>query len=130
MPRYQIITLVDITRTNPTRSETDSVKLGQQANFNSLIQAIGLRANVEWSRDPIKNTGLLPYPADGKATHWVWDFEVERDLVFQKDNDPVGLLKDDVDGVPVVNRLNNSEDIEPAVFQINNNINTWISQIG
>jgi hypothetical protein len=130
MPRYKIITLVDITRTNPTRSETDFIKLGQQANFNSLIQAIGLRANVEWSVDPVKNTGALPYPAEGKATHWSWEFEVERDFLFQKDNDPVGLLKDDIDGVPVVNQLNNSVDIEPAVFQIKNNINTWISQIG
>jgi hypothetical protein len=129
MPRYQIITLVDITRTNPTRSDTDFVKLGQQANFNSLIQAIGLRANVEWSVDPIQHAGALPYPADGKATHWTWEFEVERDLLFQKDNDPAGLLKDDIDGVPVVNQLNNSVDIEPAVFQIKNNINIWISQI-
>jgi hypothetical protein len=129
MPRYQIITLVDITRTNPTRSDTDFVKLGQQANFNSLIQAIGLRANVEWSVDPIQHTGALPYPAEGKATYWSWEFEVERDFLFQKDNDPAGLLKDDIDGVPVVNQLNNSVDIEPAVFQIKNNINIWISQI-
>jgi hypothetical protein len=130
MPRYKIITLVDITRTNPHRSETNTVKLAQQANFNCLVQAIGLRANVEWSIDPMQHAGALPYPADGKATHWVWEFEVERDLLFQKDSDPVGLLKDDLDGVPVVNQLNNSVDIEPAVFQIKNNINTWISQIG
>ncbi len=33
MARYTIITLVDITRTQPTRSETDKIKLGQQSNF-------------------------------------------------------------------------------------------------
>ena len=52
MPRYKIITLVDITRTNPDRSERDQLKVSQQANFNSLIQAIGLRSNVDWERDP------------------------------------------------------------------------------
>ena len=57
MPWYSIISLVDITRTNPSRDEVDKKMLAQQANFNSLIQAIGLRSNVEWEQDPIKHTG-------------------------------------------------------------------------
>jgi hypothetical protein len=55
MPRYQIVTLVDITRTNPTRSETDQHLLAQQANFNTLLQSIGLRSNVEWAVDPVES---------------------------------------------------------------------------
>ena len=69
MPRYQITTLVDITRTDPTRSETDKLKLAQQANFNSLLQAIGLRSNVAWVKDPVMKTGRLPDPLDGAAAH-------------------------------------------------------------
>ena len=131
MPRYRIVTLVDITRSNPSRAETDPVKLGQQANFNSLIQAIGLRANVEWRVDPIMNTGALPYPADGKAAHWIWEFDVEREFLFQKGSDPVGLLLDDLNGVPILNHLKNTADIDPAVFQTKNgNQNIWISEIG
>lgn len=129
MPRYKVVTLVDITRTNPTRAETDPIKLGQQANFNCLIQAIGLRANISWSTDPKMIDGALPYPADGRAAHWIWEFEVERDLLFQKDNDPVGLLLDDIDGVPVITSLNNSVDIDPAAFSTKHNPNTWITQI-
>jgi hypothetical protein len=129
MPRYQIVTLVDITRTNPGRTETDKLKLAQQANFNSLIQAIGLRANVDWLKDPKLHDGRIPSQS-GKANHWIWEFDVEREEVFLKDNNPVGLLLDDLDGVPIVNQLNNTVDINPAAFSTKGeNANTWISEI-
>jgi hypothetical protein len=129
MPRYQIVTLVDITRTNPSRSETDQHLLAQQANFNTLLQSIGLRSNVEWTVDPTECKGILPHPLDGRANHWVWTFEVERDEVFNKDGDPVGLLLDDLHGVPVISQLNNSVDIDPAVFQTQGSkTNIWVSE--
>lgn len=130
MPRYKIITLVDITRANPDRKELDRLKLGQQANFNSLLQAIGLRSNVQWTVDPKKYTGSLPYPLEGKANHWIWEFDAEREDVFLKDNDPVGLLKDDLHGVPIISNLENSADINPAAIQTKNgNTNTWVEII-
>jgi hypothetical protein len=129
MPRYQIITLVDITRTNPARSETDHVKLSQQANFNSLIQAIGMRSNVTWDRDPIAETGRVP-KQDFKAMHWYWEFFVEREQVFFKDDDPVALLKTDLDGVPIIAGLTDSADLNPACFfSQGDRINTWILEI-
>ena len=129
MPRYQIVTLVDITRTNPTRAETDQHLLAQQANFNTLLQAIGLRANVSWDIDPVESSGSLPYPLEGRANYWTWTFEVERDQVFAKDGNPVGLLLDDLHGVPVIGQLNNSIDIDPAVFQTQGpNTNIWVSE--
>ncbi len=130
MPRYQIITLVDITRTNPARSETDKIKLAQQANFNSLLQAIGLRSNCEWAKDPVMQNGRLPSPLEGKAAYWYWTFDTERDEVFLKDNDPVGLLVDDLNGVPIISNLDNSVDIDPPIFSTKgDNINTWINPI-
>ena len=130
MARYKLITLVDITRTNPVRSETDKLKLGQQANFNSLIQAIELRSNVDWEADPKQHSGTLPRPLVGKATHWIWEFDCEREDVFLKDNDPTALLKDDLNGVPVVPLLENSADIHPAIFQTRgDNTNTWVTII-
>jgi hypothetical protein len=130
MARYQLITLVDITRTNPSRSETDQHILKQQANFNTLIQSIGLRSNVTWDTDPKEVTGVLPHPLNGKANHWLWTFEVERDQVFTKDNEPVGLLLDDLHGVPVVDGLNNSVELTPSAFQTRGpNSNIWISEI-
>jgi hypothetical protein len=129
MPRYQIVTLVDITRTNPTRSETDQHLLAQQANFNTLLQSIGLRSNVEWAVDPVESLGSLPYPLEGRANYWTWIFEVERDQVFAKDGDSVGLLLEDLHGVPVISQLNNSVDIDPAVFQTYGpTTNIWVSE--
>jgi hypothetical protein len=129
MPRYQIVTLVDITRTNPTRSETDQHLLGQQANFNTLLQSIGLRSNIEWSIDPVESAGSLPFPLEGKANYWTWTFEVEREEVFTKDEDPVGLLLDDLHGVPIIGQLNNSVDIDPPVFQTQGpKTNIWVSE--
>ena len=130
MPRYRIITLVDITRTNPHRSETDSLKLHQQANFNSLLQAIGLRSNVQWMRDPIMAKGSLPDDLGGKANHWIWEFDVERDDVFLCDNDSVGLLIDDLNGVPIIPNLNNSADLDPACFiSKGDRANIWVRDI-
>ena len=130
MPRYQIVTLVDITRTNPTRSETDQHALAQQANFNSLLQSIGLRSNVTWITDPKEHTGRLPAPSTGKANHWIWIFDIEREDTFLKDGNPVGLLLEDLHGVPIIDGLNNTAIIDPAAFQTQgDNANTWISEL-
>lgn len=130
MVRYKILTLVDITRSQAHRSETDKVLVGQQANFNSLIQAIGIRANPTWSKDPEMHTGRLPEPHTGKCHHWTWEFDIEQDQIYFKNNDPVGLLVEDLNNVPVVPDLMNSADIHPAVFQtLGDRANTWISII-
>jgi hypothetical protein len=130
MVRYRIITLIDITRSKPAREEKNQLKIGQQSNFNSFLQAIGLRSNVDRSSDPKKYQGRLPAPADGKATYWVWEFECERDEVFSKDGDPVGLLLDDLNGVPIVPDLENSTDLNPSAIQTKGqNVNTWAEML-
>lgn len=130
MARYKLITFVDITRSQPSKDETDSLKIRQQSNFNSLVQAIGLRSNIEWNRDPKKSDGRLPEGIEGKAVHWIWEFDCEREDVFLKDNDPTALLKEDLHGVPVVDNLENSIELNPSAFQTKNgNQNTWVFQI-
>lgn len=130
MPRYRITTLVDITRTNAARSEPNELKSSQQANFNSLIQAIGMRSNVDWQSDPEKHEGRLPSPWQGKAVYWIWEFDVERDEIFDKDGDPVALLKEDLNGVPIIVGLEESSDLEkPAFITLNGNTNTRVEII-
>lgn len=130
MPRYRIITLVDITRTDAGRSDPSQIRICQQSNFNSLRQSIEMRSNVFWVADPKKHTGRLPNPLDGKATHWIWDFEVEREDVFLKDSDPVGLLKDDLHGVPIIPNLENDTELDPPAIQTKNgHVNTWVAII-
>jgi hypothetical protein len=75
-----------------------------------------LRANVFWSADPKYVNGSLPLGLGGKAAHWEWQFDTEREDVFRKGNDAVALLVDDLNGVPVIDGLNNSVDLNPSAF--------------
>jgi hypothetical protein len=130
MARYRIITLVDITRTDAKKSDSNDFKIKQQQNFNSLRQTIELRSNVEWYRDPEKRNGSLPYPFEGKANHWIWEFDVERDDVFLSDTDPAGLLKQDLNNVPVINRLEETIDLDPPAFKTaGEHFNTFVEII-
>lgn len=126
MPRYKIITLIDITRTGATKNNGTQFQISQQHNFNSLRQAIELRSNVQWHTDPLKLNGQLPDNIDGKSVYWTWEFEVERDEVFLHENNHVKLLLDDLNGVPIIPDLENNIEITPAAIQTyGNNINTW-----
>lgn len=123
---YHLTTLVDITRTN-TRRTDDLLRCSQQANFDALVQGIGLRANVLWDLDPVMINGKIPY-TDGKATHWNWTFIVEQQDVFLKNNDPVGLLLDDLNHIPVITGLNDTAYFEKDAFITQGKLtNTWIS---
>jgi hypothetical protein len=76
------------------------------------------------------NDGRLPEPLKGKANHWVFEFTTERDDIFLKDNNPVGHLIDDLNGVPVIPNLTNSQDIDPPVFITKGKkTNIWINTI-
>lgn len=126
MPRYKIITLIDITRTGATKNNGNQFQLNQQHNFNSLRQAIELRSNVYWYNDPIKLNGQLPNNIDGKSIYWTWEFDVERDEIFLDNNNPVKLLLDDLNGVPIIPDLENNSDISPAAIQTyGKHVNTW-----
>ena len=121
MPRYNIRTTVDITRSNPNRDEVDPIKHAQQSNFNTLLQGIGMRSNVDWTNDPYM------IETDGD-TEWIWTFEAEQVDVFLKDQDPVGLLKEDLNGVPIIRNLTNTATLDKPVFLVEGeDQNIWIS---
>ena len=88
-----------------------------------------MRSNVTWVQDPESHTGRLPI-GQGKANHWIWQFDAEREDVFLAQGDPVALLVDDLDGVPIVDQLNNTVELTPAVFRSRgDNTNIWCSKI-
>lgn len=128
MPSYQLITLVDITNPHINRDEQDPVKKGQQTNFHTLIQTIGLRSNLDWAVDPQRHYGTLPPGTDcGKAAWWQWQFTVEREAVFDDGFDSVGLLAVDLHGVPVISGLTETVDLYPAAFLTRGTArNIWI----
>ena len=130
MATYELITLVDITNSHASPGETNLITLGQQSNFNALCQTIGLRSNFSYEFDPIQDNGKLPRDLGGKATHWIWEFHTEREDTYRTKDNPVALLLEDLDGVPVMDLLNNSVDIDPGVFRTKGkNINTWVFEI-
>ena len=127
MQVFKIITLVDITRTIPTRDEPDRKKINQQANFDSLIQTIGLRSIIDWNIDPVMSTGTLPVVNRGKASHWIWEFETEQTDLFLDADGPTGLLTKDLHGVPIITGLDDSADLTPPAFiTLGRYPNTWI----
>lgn len=122
MIRYKLETTVDITQTNPDRADTDSRRHAQQSNFNALIQGIELRALVTWDEEPV----MVEYK--DIDTKWYWSFFVEREDVFLKDDDPVGLLKDDLKGIPIIGNLSNNVKFKKNCFITTGpDCNIWLS---
>jgi len=122
MARYTIKTTVDITRSNPDREDTDQIRQGQQSNFNTLLQGIGMRSNVDWNRDPIR-------VLEDDVAYWYWTFEVERADTFLDGDDPTGLLKQDLHGIPVLRNLTETANLTtPAFITKNGESNIWISE--
>ena len=56
---FEIATLIDITQTNQTKFRSDDRQaINQQANWNTFLQVIGLRANPYFNEKPIMVSGL------------------------------------------------------------------------
>lgn len=108
--KYTILTQVDITKSNPLRDDPDLLKQGQQSNFNSLRQAIELRAIIVDDENPKQIS-------KDDQSWWRYNFTTDRDDEFLVKNNPVGLLIDDIEGIPFISGLNNSVDFEQAVFK-------------
>ena len=120
MPSYTITTLVDITK-------LDTEQQSQQSNFSILLLTLGLRSNVSWKTEPVKDTGRLPF-GTGKAAYWIWTFDTEQPDLFLKDNDPVGLLLDDLNGVPVITGLEDTAYFDKNAFITQGDrTNTWVT---
>ncbi len=113
MNTFELTTLVDITKTNARRGE-DKLAYGQQQNYMSVMQTLGLRTNVEVS-DPIfkkqKATGFGSEYANKNLNVWRCIVSVEQDESHSTD-----MMQEDFDMVPVVKNLNESANIEDALF--------------
>ena len=118
--RYKLYTLVDITNTEQYRpnSNNDTLRWKEQ-NFNTVIQTIGLRATISLYGKPIGsevNGKIIGFDTDDIIRVWRFDFETDREDLFQKDDDPVGLLKDDFHLVPYISGLDELFAQQYAVF--------------
>lgn len=113
MNTFELTTLVDITKTNARRGE-DKLAYGQQQNYMSVLQTLGLRTNVEVS-DPVfkkqKAVGFGSEYASKSLNVWRCIVTVEQD-----ESHSIDMMQLDFDMVPVVKHLKENFKIDDALF--------------
>jgi len=117
--QFIIHTVVDITETNARRGQADKIKLDQQANFNTMIQTIGLRCNAEpvSLTETIKDVSKLAFGDSIKGKQRVWTFEFNNPYEGAL---TVDMLNDDFDLIPIINNLNETANINNSIFSTKN----------
>jgi len=114
--RIACYTLFDITQThvlNRNKPVGDDIGLwtqqrNSQANFDTILQCIGLRANPEIRKYPHKKYKTQPlefgFLIDEDTDLWYWKFEftVSQLSVYDNENDPLGYLIQDCHEVPML----------------------------
>jgi hypothetical protein len=117
---YMLYTTVDITNTGQYRAEpgkeTDRWK---EQNFQTLLQTIGIRANISYKRSPdmVQVIGKqLGFETDNLVRAWRFDFSTEREGFFEKDGNPIGCMISDFEGVPYIAGLDESMEQNYNVF--------------
>lgn len=121
---YKLYTLVDITHTNQYRHEHGKETAWHcEQNFNTVLQTLGLRANITYSQNPVVTEvagRVVGFETNDIIRVWRFDFSTERDFLFEKDGDPVGYLKDDFHLVPYIQGLGELMDQKHPVFSTTN----------
>ena len=132
--RFEVATFFDCTKTgvqNHRRSKNLSnedwhFRRNQQRNFETIIQCIGLRCQPMNISVPVtlgNNEGQL---------YWTFSFESDKQDIFLSDDDPVGILKQDCNHVPMIVGLGESERelfFTPYLITLGNTPNTYFQQV-
>lgn len=126
MIKIKVTTLFDITATGVTghfRSAREPYNdmaswnraRNQQRNWETLTQIIGLRTQIMDMSKPVTD-----------KNQWVFDFASESN-VWNDGTDPVGVLKQDSNGVPMLRELGNTPNIEPMLVTQGPTQNIWFT---
>ena len=124
MQIIEIKTLIDITNTRVARpNQGTSLEHDQYRNFVTVKQCAELRSNISYDFLPemqIVDVKDLGFGSKYKGRHAVWTFRFspERTGVYTKSNDEIGCLYDDIQGVPVIEKLTETINIEKAIFEL------------
>ena len=87
----------------------------QQRNWETLTQLISLRTQIDNVVEPVQS-----------QEEWYFEFTTETE-VFNDGTDPVGVLKADSDGVPMLISLDNRADIDPVLITSGTRQNIWFA---
>ena len=122
MEVIEIKTLIDITNTNVRRiNQGTQQELDQFRNWTTLMQCIGMRAIIAYDRDPtseIIDIESLKFGSNFNGKHRVWTFHFrpDRTAAFADGDDPIALLKQDLDKIPVILNLTETINTVVAIF--------------
>jgi hypothetical protein len=124
MQTIEIKTLLDITNTNILRpGQGSQLEHDQYRNFTTLKQCAELRSIISYDHNPscetvdIKDLGFGS-KYKGKHTVWTWTFYPDRVGVYSDNGNEIGLLINDIDGVPIVKKLTETINIDKAIFEL------------
>lgn len=123
---YKLYTLVDITNTRQYQNSAENRQArSQQQNFDTVIQTIGMRANIEYTKEPSVEIGNpKQYGLEGTKSSniWVFEWHTEREFLFLDGDDHVGYLKQLFNLVPYISNLTETTPREPAIFLPGKNV--------
>jgi len=111
--RFELRTLVDITQTNARRGQEEKA-VAQQANYNTVLQTVMLRANiipgnVEKTTQNVDNQ--FGSNARGKQSVWTFTFDCDYEGAINVD-----MLEKDFDLVPVITGLDETFNVHNKAF--------------
>jgi hypothetical protein len=117
---YKLYTLVDITNTGQYRHEPEKEHLRwKEQNFQTVLMTLGIRANISFREPPAPmqvQGQLVGIPTSNVVRVWHFAFNTDQPFLYEKDNDPVGFLKDDFNGVPYISGLDECTEQSHDVF--------------
>lgn len=124
MQTIEIQTLVDITDTRVARpNQGTQLQLDQNRNFVTLKQCVEIRSIISYDVSPtmemldIKDMGFGA-KFKGKQAVWTFRFSPDRTGVYSDGVTEAGCLTEDVHGVPVIKKLNETINIDMAIFDV------------
>ena len=122
--RILLTTVVDITETHAMRG-SEKKQVNQQANYNTMIQTIGLRVNIEPVScvTDISDVSKMGFGSaiKGKQRYWKFIFDNEYEDALTID-----MLLSDFDLVPIITDLDETAHINNSVFRTNHPTDTNI----
>ena len=124
MQIIEIKTLIDITDTKVVRlNQGTQLEHDQYRNFVTLKQCVEIRSIISYDTGPtmeVKDIKDLGFGTKYKGKHavWTWRFSPDRTGVYVENGSEVGALLEDVNGVPVIQKLTETINIDKAIFEL------------
>ena len=129
MDVIEIQTLIDITKTKAIRPNQGSqLEHDQYRNFMTLCQCIEIRSIISYDTAPtidVVDVKDLGFGSEYKGKHKVWTFRFSPDragVYASDDGNSIGNLIEDMNLVPVIKNLEETVNIDKAMFNCQDNV--------